>query len=79
MSTEALKELYTKYKELGEKRFSGFEKMSQIQEILGKVREGLKKDHAETERGETLIVEVSVTRWMSERLTLYQRELRKQS
>lgn len=45
----------------------GFDKMSHIQEIMGKVREGLKNDHIETEQVETLIVEINATRWINER------------
>ena len=50
--------------------------MSQIQEIMGKVREGLTNDHIDTEQVETLIVEINATRWTSERLDIVEKRIK---
>lgn len=41
--------------------------MSQMQEIIGEVRESMKNDHIETERVETRTVGINTHQWTSQR------------
>lgn len=45
----------------------GFEKMSQMQEIIGEVRESMKNDHIETRQVETRTVRINTNQWTSQR------------